>query len=60
MKLNDETVMWFGIHKGKTLENVPADYLLALYYKNLCGENLKEYIRENMDVLNHEIKNKNS
>lgn len=60
MKLTDETIMWFGPHKGNPLEDVPAHYLIWLYDNNKCEKELREYIKENMDVLQHEIKNKKS
>ena len=56
MKLTDESIITFGIHKGKALEDVPASYLLFLYDNNRCGKDLREYIEENIDVLKHEIK----
>ena len=50
--MNDESLMPFGIHKDKKLEDVPADYLLWLHKENKCGKSgLKEYIEENMDFL---------
>lgn len=55
-KKNDHSIMSFGIHKGKALIKVPAKYLIWLYENNKCDAALKEYIRENMDVLKHEAK----
>jgi uncharacterized protein (DUF3820 family) len=58
--LTDESLMPFGIHKDKKLEDVPADYLLWLYKDNKCGKSgLKEYIEENMDFLELEAKQNN-
>ena len=52
--------MEFGIHKGKKLIDVPASYLIWLYDNDKCSWALKEYIRENMDVLKSQAKtNKN-
>lgn len=51
MAYTDETPMPFGKYKGLDLEDVPASYLLWLYEEgNLLGE-LKEYIEDNMQVL---------
>ncbi|MCO5238851.1 MAG: DUF3820 family protein [Chitinophagaceae bacterium] len=55
-KLTDYSIMSFGIHKGKPLIKVPAHYLIWLYENNKCNEALREYIKENMDVLKHEAK----
>ncbi len=56
-EITDETIMWFGDHKGKPMEDVPADYLMHLHTQELfvISENLKEYIEENMDVIVKEI-----
>ena len=50
--------MPFGKHKGKDLEDVPADYLLYIYDNNMCSEPIREYIEDNLDVLKHELKQK--
>lgn len=48
----DKTLMPFGKHKGRYLEDVPADYLLYLYSKKpLSDESLERYIEDNLDVL---------
>lgn len=57
--LTDNDLMPFGKYKGEKLANVPASYLLWLYDNNKCNQYLREYIEDNMDVLNEEIK-KNS
>jgi uncharacterized protein (DUF3820 family) len=58
--MNDSSLMEFGIHKGKKLIDVPASYLIWLYDNDKCSWALKEYIRENMDVLKSQAKtNKN-
>lgn len=54
--MNDESLMPFGEHKGKKLIDVPASYLLYLYDQNKCYGELKEYIEDNLDVLNEEKK----
>jgi uncharacterized protein (DUF3820 family) len=52
----DDTLMQFGKYKGEKLIDVPASYLLWLYDNHKCYGELKDYIEENMDVLNNEIK----
>lgn len=50
--MNDYSIMPFGKHKGKQLINVPDNYLLWLYHENnLSHAQLKEYIEDNLDVL---------
>ena len=50
--LTSDSILWFGIHKGKKLSDVPEDYLLKLYFKNIAYGDLKIYINANLDVLN--------
>lgn len=50
--LNCDNIMWFGPHKGKKLKDVPSDYLLFLYRKNIAYGALRIYINENLSVLN--------
>jgi uncharacterized protein (DUF3820 family) len=58
MKYDDETIMPFGVHKGKKLKDVPDDYLLFLYQStNIYGE-LKDYIKDNLEAIKENIKNK--
>ena len=48
--MDDNTPMPFGIHKGKKLANVPADYLIWLYrQKTIIG--LMQYIEDNEESL---------
>lgn len=58
MKLTDESPMLFGKYKGDKMVNVPASYLMWLYDNNKCNAEVREYIKENLDVLQKEIKNK--
>jgi uncharacterized protein (DUF3820 family) len=53
--MDDNSIMPFGKYKGIELANVPAKYLLWLYYEgNLSGQ-LKKYITDNLDVLKKEV-----
>ena len=54
MKMTDKSIMPFGKHKGKQLDQVPADYLMWLYENNKVSGLLKEYIEDNLDVLEKE------
>jgi uncharacterized protein (DUF3820 family) len=61
--MNDNSIMPFGKYKGTKLINVPASYLLWLYSQwtetTQLDDNqkeLKEYIEDNMQVLEMELK----
>jgi uncharacterized protein (DUF3820 family) len=59
MSYTDKTLMPFGKFKGTPLEEVPASYLIWWYespsdYKK--NEDLMEYIKENWDGLQKELK----
>lgn len=54
--LSDESLMPYGIHKGKKMANVPASYLIWLYDNNKCDKAIKWYIERNMDALQLELK----
>lgn len=47
----DNSIMPFGMHKGKAMANVPANYLLWLNEQSVTHSQLKEYIKNNLDVL---------
>lgn len=53
--MDDNSIMPFGDFKGEKLANVPAKYLIWLYNTNQSFGKLKEYIQENMEVLELEI-----
>lgn len=48
MIYNDNTIMPFGIYKGKKLVDIPDDYLVWLYNNNKTNPPLKKYIEENL------------
>jgi hypothetical protein len=55
-KIDDKTIMWFGKYKGKKLANVPAQYLLYLFYEGVISSvnPLWEYVEDNLDILQEE------
>ena len=55
-KFNDNTIMPTGKYQGQPMVKVPAYYLIWLYENNKCSGGLKEYIRNNLDVLIIETK----
>lgn len=57
IKMNDESIMPFGDYKGQKLANIPASYFLWLDKQVWCSREMKEYIKENMDSFEFELKN---
>lgn len=60
-ELTDDCIMPFGTHKGKTMEKVPAQWLLWLYdnqNENQSVDSLRviAYVEENMDVLLKQVR----
>lgn len=58
--LTDDSLMPYGKHKGKPMQDVPADYLLWLYDNALRSESataeaLRTYIDENRAALEMEV-----
>jgi uncharacterized protein (DUF3820 family) len=54
--LTDNSLMPYGIHKGKKMVDIPAKYLLWLYDNNKCNMDVKFYIEDNIDALKKETK----
>ncbi len=58
-KLTDCSEMPWGIHKGKAMANVPAQYLKWLWDNNKVSihrsNGVYNYIKSNMDVIKKEI-----
>jgi len=53
--MDDNSLMPIGKYKGEKMANVPPDYLLWLYENgNIYGE-LKQYIKDNLDIIKSEI-----
>jgi len=53
--LTDESPMPYGIHKGKEMANVPANYLLWLWDAGKGSREVTNYIAENLDALKKEV-----
>ncbi len=58
MKLQDDSLMPYGKYKGRPMEDVPADYLVWLVDNLRASPAVAEYVKENREVLNKEIKEK--
>lgn len=58
-RLKDKDKMPFGIHEGKTMERVPASYLIWLADRPWIDKwpAVKGYIVHNRNVLELEVKN---
>lgn len=56
MPLTDESKITFGMHAGKSLSEVPDQYLLWLYENNKAHGELKAYIVDNLDSIKHNAK----
>lgn len=56
MVLNDNSPMPYGKYQGREMANVPAEHLLWLWENDKCCKDVREYIEDNMDVLEKELK----
>jgi len=54
--MGDESIMPWGIHQGKQMQEVPATYLIFLLTENKANGEVLEYIQENEETLRLEIK----
>ncbi|MEO5915582.1 MAG: DUF3820 family protein [Luteolibacter sp.] len=50
-RLTDNDPMPFGKHKGKRMEDVPANYLLWLHSEGCSNPDVAAYIEESMAAL---------
>ena len=53
--MTDESIMPFGKYKGEKMANILPNYLLWLYENNKCNGEVREYIKDNLDVIKSEI-----
>jgi len=54
--ITDESLMPWGKYKGDKMINVPASYLLWLYDMEKVYGEVKEYIKDNLEVLQFQVK----
>ena len=62
MALTDKDLMPFGKYRGTEMANVPAYYLIYIYNKYDLDKTLQtrkvlEYIEDNLEILETELKN---
>jgi len=55
-KLTDESPMPWGMHRGKEMQKVPAEYLLYLYETRKLDKQVGEYVARNKETLEIERK----
>lgn len=63
---NDESLMPFGIHKGKKMKDVPDSYLWFMYNRindnkipinyNLMEKEFMEYVKDNLEAIKLNLK----
>lgn len=58
--MDDNSLMPFGKHKGERMQDVPAEYLLWLHDEGCNDPDVEDYIKENLDILNHEVGERNN
>ena len=54
-KLEDDSLMPYGQHKGKQMADVPAKDLIWLYENDRCSSSVRDYIKRNIEVLKGQI-----
>lgn len=52
--LNEHSPMPYGKYKGRQIKDVPADYLLWLYYNDRASPAIEEYVERNLESLKEE------
>lgn len=46
----DDTVMWFGVHKGKRLKDIPDSYFQYLLDNNISFRGIKNYSKRRLKL----------
>ncbi len=52
--MDDNSPMPFGKYEGQKMANIPASYLIWVYENKKCWGLVKEYIKDNLEVLRQE------
>ena len=52
--VDDDTIIWFGVHKNKPFGKIPASYLLNVLDGN-CEKRIQKYIEENREILEAQV-----
>mgnify|MGYP003396847387 FL=1 len=56
----DDSLMPWGIHKGRRMEQVPAKYLMWLLDNNKVTGEVRVYILDRLDVLEKQVEEENN
>ncbi len=56
MKLTEESLMPYGKFKDFMMIDIPAKYLLFMFYRKFCTPEVKEYIQEHLEDLKQEAR----
>jgi uncharacterized protein (DUF3820 family) len=56
--MDDDSLMPWGKHKGKTMAQVPDEYLLWLYENVTVTGPVKRYVTDNIDAIKANVKRK--
>lgn len=54
-KLTDFSLMPFGQHRGRAMEDVPAEYLLWLLNDGIQPGQVRDYIERNREAIDNEV-----
>jgi len=54
--LEDSDLMPSGKYKGDKMIDIPAKYLLYVYENNMCSNRVRDYIKENLNVIRDQAK----
>jgi len=56
--MTDKDIMPMGKHKGTSMGNVPAQYLMYMYEGNMFDSfpRVKQYVIDNLEVIKQELK----
>lgn len=55
-ELDDDSIMTFGTHKGKKLKDIPASYLKYMYDMDYFYGSMKNYVKDNYNIISKEVK----
>jgi uncharacterized protein (DUF3820 family) len=53
--VTDETIMFYGKHKGRKLKDVPPEYFVWLYENTKVSGSLRTYIQSNLNSYKQKI-----
>jgi uncharacterized protein (DUF3820 family) len=54
-ELTEQDKMPTGVHQGKQMQDVPAEYLINYTRRSDCPDNVKEYVADRINLLQAEV-----